>query len=699
MSKNTPVRWLQLSDLHIFYSTEWEIMLKSYEELAKVFHPDFIVVTGDFRHKKQQKKYDIALSFLNKMVEIFSLSKTDFFFVPGNHDVTDFKMRKEIIATIKSSIDSNPDSYVGYTDRLSRNGFTEYTNFVRKFYGDSLSKDGPRIATPSSVYILVWQGKLNIVTLNSALISDGGDTRNEIVDIQKLSQISSQIDKSKPTIILAHHAISALVESQKPPLERLLSIMNARVYLCGDEHKVSRTVANKFDIGNQTVGIICGKSATQQGDSYSDVCVIGYTWQGSDAVVDIFKWIKETTDTPYQFIKSDMWYHHIDKPFSFKLSDAILPSVNTSEQMAEAWDTFLKTFQDEDEQINSKLGEKQVTNKSGNSEPFRSEKIMRSLIMIGIPFPAVSEIAQRTIETILSLIPQSSTKWILDTKTIRLTVLESIRALDGKKWAADTVGNWCIRYIRRYGHNNRIIQFCNIPEEINNGITVHNANYKFIKEVFLPDLFQTVRPSFDMKRISSAQKTNLAEEIIAFINGCDLYIIDYVVFKNMILEIVTKPPHPWIIDDRRRAELLIYDRDSVESNLSEMARCEQNNTAVPLAVFIELLHHVSAMMLDKYFSFCGCADLDAFSILKGCFKNMIDGQFNLSDWDIRVEDGGADTLLKDFERHDISVSAYYEKLCAISHHDVKLSNTPALIAAIKDFANESLKIIDLIEGK
>ena len=71
MENKKRIRWLQLSDLHIFYSTKWNIMIKSYEELAKVFSPDFIVVTGDFRHIKRNKSYDQALTFLNKLSEIF----------------------------------------------------------------------------------------------------------------------------------------------------------------------------------------------------------------------------------------------------------------------------------------------------------------------------------------------------------------------------------------------------------------------------------------------------------------------------------------------------------------------------------------------------------------------------------------------------------------------------------------------------
>lgn len=696
MRREKQIRWLQLSDLHIFYSTEWEIMLRSYEELSKVFKPNFIVVTGDYCHKRYNRMYDDALKFLNKLAEIFSLDKADFYFVPGNHDVSNYNMRTEIITTIKSEIENNPDCYLNYNEKLQK-GFTKYSNFVRKFYGDSLPEDDERIKKPGSVYVASWRNRINIVTLNTALISNGDPERYEIVDIQKVSQIATQIDKNKPTIVLAHHAPSALVESQRVQLERLLAIMKARVYLCGDEHKIGRVVTNKFDVGNQTIGIICGKSAVEQGDKYSDVCVIGYTWEGSETNVEVFKWLNRHAETPYQFIKSDIWYHHIDKPFSFRMADETAPPPSVTERMETAWEDFLTVFEEEDQLINQILGQKQIKNKSGNSEPFSSEKIMRSLIMIGIPFPAVSEITKRTIDSVLGLVPSNASEWVLDTKTIRLKVLEAIRALDGAQWSTDKVGYWCVKYIRRYGHNNRIIQFCNIPVNLNEGKTINDANYKFIKEVFLPDLFQTVCPSFDMKRITNSQKINLANEIISFINGCDLYMIDYNVLKQMVIEIVTKPPHPWIINDQQREELVAYDRNSVESNLQEIAQCEERNKEIPLAVFVELLHHVSAMMLDRYFNFCGCADLEAFYILINCFKNLLDSQLNPKRWDLSNESKDMKRLYDDFTRHNISISDYYGRLCAINPQNMQMTNTDKYVAAIKDFANDSLRIIDRLE--
>lgn len=179
MRSDKTVRWLQLSDLHIFYSTEWELMVKGYEELATVFKPDFIVVTGDFRHIKEQKSYKNALDFLNKIAEIFSVKKKDFFFVPGNHDVQDFYSRDEIICKIRSEIETNSDCYQKY--KLLR-AFKNYDSFIRSFYAEALNKNDERVKNPSDVFSVLWKRKINIVVLNSALISNSVEGGCEIID-------------------------------------------------------------------------------------------------------------------------------------------------------------------------------------------------------------------------------------------------------------------------------------------------------------------------------------------------------------------------------------------------------------------------------------------------------------------------------------------------------------------------------------
>lgn len=306
--------WLQLSDLHVFESTDWNLMLDSYKKLANVINPDFLVVTGDYRHKKYNTSYEKALEFLNQIVKIFRLKKKDVFLVPGNHDVNDYDFKKEIITTIRTEVDSNADAYYSYmTDKSKnlRNAFEEYCDFVREFYGDEITDE--RLKTPCDVMCIPWENTINIIILNTALISRGDPNEKEIVDIRTFSGL--KLNNSLPNIVLAHHDISALVESHQKRIINILNNINSKAYLCGDEHKIRQNIVSKYSTPNSTIPrIVCGKSAVEMTDDFSDLCAIEYRCEDDGNVyVQVYRY-KETG-----FVQSNDFYYNVNKQFHFPM--------------------------------------------------------------------------------------------------------------------------------------------------------------------------------------------------------------------------------------------------------------------------------------------------------------------------------------------------------------------------------------------
>lgn len=308
--------WLQISDLHIYESTDWNIMLKHYEEFAKVVKPDFIIITGDYKHIIKNNSYINALKFLNAIVSIFGIDKENIFMIPGNHDVKDYELRKEIINTIIMNTEDNPDAYKSYmnNDKLDlRNAFDDYCDFVKDFYKDSISDD--RINKPSDVLCIPWNNTVNIIMLNTALISIGNQNETEIFDINKLSEL--KMDTKLPAIVIAHHDISSLAESQKTRMNNLLNTINAKVYLCGDEHKLSKKSIEKINDPNYLIPrIVCGKSAIEIKDDYSDICVIEYTCKSQNTSVQVYKY-----NITSGFIQSNDFYYNVNKKFSFNMNE------------------------------------------------------------------------------------------------------------------------------------------------------------------------------------------------------------------------------------------------------------------------------------------------------------------------------------------------------------------------------------------
>lgn len=309
-------KWLQISDLHIFDCTDWNLMIAAYEKLAKKIKPDFLVITGDYRHKVYCPEYDRALKFLNQIVDILGLSKDDVFMVPGNHDADDFHLRHLIIKEINEKCVVNADAYIEHMDKghdynLGK-AFEQYDDFVRKFYEEEINDE--RVTNPSGVWCVAWKNKLNILALNTSLISDGKRDHMEIADIKALSEIS--VRHGIPTIVLAHHALSDLTESHQIRIKRILTDINARAYLCGDKHQLEICGIDRYDLTHTIPCIVCGKSAVQPNDNYSDINVILYDLENDGRVlIHVYKWNKKR----FNFTTCSDLDEDIDTPYSFHL--------------------------------------------------------------------------------------------------------------------------------------------------------------------------------------------------------------------------------------------------------------------------------------------------------------------------------------------------------------------------------------------
>lgn len=321
--------WLQISDLHIWNHSRWNIMRRKYEELAKVVHPDFLVVTGDYRNIQNREAYDNALEFLNHLVQLFGLKKCDVYLVPGNHDGNVHgdertkKLRKLVLNTVQKDIQTNCDAYREYMDTL-RAGFSEYAAFVQAFYGDEVTDD--RVKRPADVLCLTRKRQVNLLLLNTALCSRGNRDEKEVFDVFGLSELKP--DPSLPTIVLAHHNPSCLAPSQKEMLDTLLNDLNVRAYLCGDQHQLSTDAVACIHIPNMTIPIyVCGKSAVENGDSYSDLSVIEYTCrEDGNTYVQVYRYQRQ------QFLLANDFYHHVVKQNYFRMFDAVVP-VQPTEQL------------------------------------------------------------------------------------------------------------------------------------------------------------------------------------------------------------------------------------------------------------------------------------------------------------------------------------------------------------------------------
>lgn len=352
-------------------------------------------------------------------------------------------------------------------------------------------------------------------------------------------------------------------------------------------------------------------------------------------------------------------------------------------------DSITRVFENEDRTINDILPNKVLVNKTNHHESYQTVKIITSLLQIGIPLPATYEIAQSTISRIKEHVKNNKKQEAeLTTKDIRKMVLESIQEISITRFPYSDIENWNNQYIRRYGHNNKRIQVY-----YNNNDNLDNISYDFINKVLLHDLIVEIsKGKINEQDISVRFKKEVSSEILSFINSCDLYKINYDVLKSIIKEIALQPPHPWFINDNTQREILEYDLECLENNLKKLKTSLEKNEDSLQSVKIEVLHHASALILEKYNYFLGCYDLSSFYLLKDLLLELIDP----NKWDLAVDYSKVSTFLSDLSFSQIDINDFLEvierinKLLSIQQiHNIEFDRL------LVDFSNFAIQLFKL----
>lgn len=271
--------WLQISDIHIFASTDLNLMKREFDTIKKTYPIAFIIVTGDLHQYGED--YGKTLDFLNFLTNAFSLDVKDIFIVPGNHDAESFSVQKAILKDIDDNIEKNADYYLQYLDgsesSVLTKRFEKYTLFLDAFYGKTTSRQ-------INVDIANWNDKINILSLNTALISSDDNLRRQAIDTWMLSNKYLKMDLQRPTIAIGHHPVESLCNSHQVVLKKVFDELSISAYYCGDLH-----IAAKNGIGcpsGKTIPqIICAKGIPDYSDDYSDIgCFVSCKIADSDQV-------------------------------------------------------------------------------------------------------------------------------------------------------------------------------------------------------------------------------------------------------------------------------------------------------------------------------------------------------------------------------------------------------------------------------
>jgi predicted phosphodiesterase len=190
-----------------------DIELNAKETLGRI---EAVLISGDIAYSGNEKEYDIAAEFLKEITDIFKMSKSSVYCVPGNHDVNqDVAKESHVIYQIQCALDNassldNADKifekniYDKYFSDLLFKPIEEYNNFASKFGCETDSNKFYWVHQ----FNLDYGMKLSIQGINSCLISNADDHKVKLGEVRRMYVGQAQIpfrDRDTVNMILCHH--------------------------------------------------------------------------------------------------------------------------------------------------------------------------------------------------------------------------------------------------------------------------------------------------------------------------------------------------------------------------------------------------------------------------------------------------------------------------------------------------------------
>lgn len=279
------INWLQISDLH--FTVETDARTNNFERLFLEFCKEntdinFVVVTGDFRHYETEN-YQHAKRFLQKVMATLNLNiERDLFIVPGNHDVNkDRHINAKEISDNCAKLNAEK-----VNDLLC--DFSLYKKFASELIPTVYGNDDP-----TQVHVRTWENKINILHLNTCLISDGKRNHNEVFDINAVCSevIFEKLSNDCPTLIIGHHSLSDIQQDITNQLVQFSNqVKKVAAYLAGDRHipnpyNCDYLLDRRFDT-SVFPNIVTGKLIPTLTDNYSKIWFIKHCWNELENMVE-----------------------------------------------------------------------------------------------------------------------------------------------------------------------------------------------------------------------------------------------------------------------------------------------------------------------------------------------------------------------------------------------------------------------------
>lgn len=343
MSSDSVVRWLHLSDFHVGKDNYGQRVLFRHllkhiqERVAAGVGPDIVLITGDIANKGKSDQYE---KFCEEFyVPLWGLLpdavRERIIIIPGNHDVDRSQARAvqtyDVLLRVPEFLDPTEQGAFERRTILPR---------LKAFENNDYTSSGEHWLQSSSGILqreIEIQGhKVGIIGLNTAWLACTDQDRHKLSAGKSLLEEGlNALEKCALTLVLGHHPLDWLLDTEREPMRALLGRHNA-LYLHGHCHK---------DGGRYEVGAGYPFLTLQAGAAFQaredEIWVNGLLWGEVDLATrelsveplqwsrDNQEWRLDGTAFPERFRRADRWVFPLPNPDTYKPHTddlAIIPS-------------------------------------------------------------------------------------------------------------------------------------------------------------------------------------------------------------------------------------------------------------------------------------------------------------------------------------------------------------------------------------
>ncbi|WP_298463821.1 hypothetical protein [uncultured Erythrobacter sp.] len=303
-----------------------------------------------------------------------------------------------------------------------------------------------------------------------------------------------------------------------------------------------------------------------------------------------------------------------------------------------------------DRRVQVKYGKLAVSTHAASE--FESEKLISSLVNIGIPARTALSIALHIFPYIEESIERDGGAF--STAHVRRAVSHAITGMAELDLSIKERQELASKYARNFGnpkHINMIV--------FDDGET-QPLTYKYVVETFIPLLIRKVLGrSYKLSEfVSSGNIDHMSSEIVECIRRLGIYHIRFDTMISLAEDLATQLPHPWLIFETNRSEVLSHDRERISSHLVILRSDNATESEFWRSAY-ECFNHICSSILAHYGCPIGGGTHAPSNTLRNVTRLAADGDHqNLALWELC----DIHLLEDDLAEFDVAIDEFHKRL-------------------------------------